>query len=169
MVKPMPETDSSPRTRRARPVAELLPKAGGASFRRYGFMQTAIVGRWAEIVGDDYARHSAPERIVFPIGKRTGGTLKVAVTGAFAPLLSAVGPQVVERVNRFFGYSAVARLALRHRDTPRPAPDRTSITPGPIGEAERASLRTVADPELRGLLESLAQSLAASSGPPRIS
>lgn len=164
----MAEIEPAIRTRHARRVADLLPKAGQASFRRYGFMQAAIVGRWVEIVGEDYARHSTPERIVFPVGKRVDGTLRVAVTGAFAPLLSAVGPQIVERVNRFFGYGAVARLALRHRDPPAPKASAAVPVETPLGAETRASLREVADPELRGLLESLARSIGGTSGPPKI-
>lgn len=160
--------EPQPRARRVRPVGELLPAVGGASFRRYGFMQVAIVNRWADIVGADYAKHSAPERIVFPHGKRAGGTLKVAVTGAFAPLLGAVAPQVVERVNGFFGYAAVARLALRHRDAPLPVRIAAAQPPAPPAAETATTLKAVADPELRGLLESLARSVATTRGPPRI-
>ena len=113
MVGAMPEPESPPRRRGARTVAELMPTVGGAAFRRFGFQQSAVVARWAEIVGPDYARHSAPEALTFPHGRKSGGTLRVRVTGAFAPMLSHVEPQVIERVNRFFGYAAVARVTIR--------------------------------------------------------
>ena len=45
----------------ARAVSELLPKVGGAAFRKFGFVQSAVVSRWAEIVGERYARVSSPE------------------------------------------------------------------------------------------------------------
>ena len=60
--------DETPRGGRARSVAELLPDAGGASFRKFGFVQHSIVSRWAEIVGARYAGVSAPESIRFPPG-----------------------------------------------------------------------------------------------------
>src|SRR5690348_10002852 len=102
-----------PRGGRARSVAELLPNAGGASFRKFGFVQHAIVSRWGEIVGARYAGVSAPESIRFPQGKRANGTLTLTVAGAHAPMMQHVLPEIVERVNRFFGYPAVERVAIR--------------------------------------------------------
>ena len=163
-----PTATSPPRSRRARAVAELVPGIGGAAFRRFGFMQNAVVARWSEIVGEQYARHSIPEALRFVPGKRSGGTLQVGVTGAFAPLLAAVEPMIVERVNRFFGYGAVARLALRHGDMPVPRPRRAAASAALLPVETTATLRDIADPELRASLESLARALGATEGPPRI-
>lgn len=158
---------TTPRRHGARAVAELLPAVGERAFRRFGFAQNAVVARWAEIVGEQYARYSTPEGIAFPAGKKAGGTLKVVVTGSFAPLLRHVEPQVIERVNRFFGYAAVARLALRHGDLPT-VRRRTPQAPQPLGAETEATLRDIADPELRARLEGLARALSATTGPPRI-
>ena len=153
------------RRRGARSVAELLPAAGDKAFRKFGFATNAVVARWAEIVGEQYARYSTPEAIAFPVGKKAGGTLKVVVTGSFAPMLKHVEPQVVERVNRFLGYTAVARLALRHGDLP--AVQRAArMVDQPLSAETEATLREVADPELRATLESLAHALSATRGPP---
>ena len=146
-----------------------MPKVGGAAFRRYGFMQSAIIARWSEIVGPAYARHSMPEEIRFPVGKRSGGTLKIVVTGAFAPMLRHVEPQVIERANRFFGYAAVSRLALRHGDLPIPRAERPAETQRELSPATRSTLKDIADPDLRASLESLAQAMAVTSGLPKIS
>src|SRR3546814_20504006 len=43
------------RSNRSRAVSELLPDVGRAAFRKFGFIQSAIVSRWAEIVGARYA------------------------------------------------------------------------------------------------------------------
>ena len=153
------------RGRGARAVAELVPAVGDKAFRRFGFAQNAVVARWAEIVGEQYARYSTPEAISFPAGKKAGGTLKVVVTGSFAPMLRHVEPQVVERVNRFFGYAAVARLALRHGDLPT-VQRRARAVEQPLASETEATLRAVADPELRATLESLARALSATRGPP---
>lgn len=168
MVAAMAEPDSPPRRRGARALAELMPAVGGAAFRRFGFQQSAVVARWAEIVGPEYARHSAPEALTFPHGRKSGGTLRIRVTGAFAPMLSHVEPQVIERTNRFFGYAAVARIQLRHGDVAAPAARRTSAVPAPLPPETQSTLRDVADPELRASLESLARALGASKGPPVI-
>src|SRR6185436_6437031 len=70
------------RSKRARPVSDLLATAGGAAFRRFGFVQSAIVSRWREIVGTRYAAVSAPESIRFAPGKKSNGTLTLVVEGA---------------------------------------------------------------------------------------
>jgi hypothetical protein len=162
----MAETESPIRkSRGARAVAELVPAAGDKAFRRFGFMQNAVVARWAEIVGEQYASYSTPEAISFPAGKKAGGTLKVVVTGSFAPMLKHVEPQVIARVNAFFGYAAVARLALRHGDLPA-VQRRARPVEQPLAAETESTLRAVADPELRATLESLARALSATTGPP---
>ena len=153
------------RSRAARSVSELVPSVSGAAFRRFGFMQNAVVARWAEIVGEQYARYSTPESIVFPVGKKSDGTLKVRVTGSFAPMLKHVEPQVIERVNQYFGYAAVARLALRHGDLPMTV-KRITVTEQPLSAETASTLRGIADPDLRASLESLARALSSTRGPP---
>src|SRR5262245_19758032 len=98
------------RALRARAVSEMVPEVGRAAFRRFGFIQSSVVSRWPEIVGERYAGVSAPESIRFPAGKRSDGVLTLVVEGAHAPMMQHVAPEIVERVNRFFGYQAVARI-----------------------------------------------------------
>ena len=154
------------RSLRARAVADLVPSIGGQAFKRFGFTQSAIVERWEEVVGAQYARHSRPESLAFPRGKKDGGTLKVAVSGALAPMLRHVEPQVIERVNRLLGYAAVAKMVLRHADM-EPMAKRAAVPVAvELSVETRSTLRDIADPELRASLESLAQALSSSRGPP---
>jgi hypothetical protein len=161
--------EDSPRSCRPRAAGELLGDIGGQSFRRFGFVQSSIVSRWSEIVGDRYAKVSCPESIKFPTGKKAGGVLTLMVEGAHAPLMQHLTPMIVERVNRFFGYAAINRIVFRQGRPPAPAPrpERPQLRPVPkqLGEG----LREIADPELRACLESLAAQIAASSGPPSLS
>ena len=157
-----------PRSRRARAVSDMLPDVGRAAFRRFGFVQSSIVSRWREIVGDRYAGVSSPESIRFPPGKRSAGVLTLVVEGAHAPMMQHVAPVIVERVNRFFGYPAVDRVSIRQgivqvaRTRPRAAPPSLRPIPVELGD----SLRAIADPELRACLESLARGVAASEEAP---
>ena len=161
------------RARRMRAMSDLLPAAGGAAFRRFGFVQSSIVSRWQEIVGARYAAVSAPESIRFPPGKKSGGTLTLVVEGAHAPMMQHVAPVIQERVNHFFGYEAVVRIAIRQglvqveKGRSRRAPP--SLRPVTIPVDMKDSLRDIADPELRECLESLARGLAAGDGAPVIS
>jgi len=158
-----------PRANRSRAVAELLPAIGGAAFKRFGFVQSAVVSRWPEIVGERFAKVSAPESIRFPQGKKQDGVLTVTVRGAHAPMMQHVAPELVERVNRFFGYAAVARVQIRQGDIARTAPrverNRPAPAPAELGEG----LKAIVDPELRAVLESLAAGVHAPPRLPRIS
>jgi hypothetical protein len=164
-----PKTAAPVRSRRARAMADLIPEAGGAAFRRFGFVQSSIVSRWREIVGPRYAAVAAPESIRFPPGKKSKGVLNLVVEGAHAPMMQHVAPAIVERVNHFFGYPAVERIAIRQgavetaKATRRAPP---SLRPIPVELGD--SLREVADPELRACLESLARGLAAGDGAPSV-
>jgi hypothetical protein len=159
-------TEDSPRSCRARAAGDLVGDVGGQSFRRFGFVQGSIVSRWAEIVGERYAKVSSPESIRFPAGKKAGGVLTLLVEGAHAPLIQHLTPLIVERVNRFFGYFAINRIVFRQGKVPTEAakPQRPELRPVPkeLGDG----LREIADPELRACLESLASQIAATSGPP---
>ena len=152
-----------PRGGRARRLSEMLPDIGGASFRRFGFVQSSVVTRWSEIVGERYATVSAPESIRFPQGKKSEGTLTLTVGGAHAPMIQHVLPVIIERVNRFFGYPAVIRVAIRQGEvkqrTARTKPPELIPLPVELGD----SLRTIADPELKAVLESLARGVATSA------
>ena len=163
--------DEPVRARRSRPVADLLPAAGGAAFRRFGFIQSSIVSRWHEIVGPRYAAVSSPESIRFPPGKKSGGVLTLIVEGAHAPVMQHVAPSIIERINRFFGYTAVDRLSFRQgivqARKARLKPQAPSLRPIPAELGD--SLREVNDPELRACLESLARGLDASEGAPIVS
>jgi hypothetical protein len=166
MAKQKPRSDDAPRGGRARAAGELVGAVGGMAFKRFGFVQSAIVSRWGEIVGERYARVSSPESIRFPTGRKSGGVLTLLVEGAHSPLLQHLSPLIIERVNRFFGYEAVNRVVFRQGKPParKPQPARPQLTPVPkeLGEG----LRQIADPELRACLESLAGQIAATSGAP---
>ena len=167
-VRVSPGHSEPQRANRSRAVAELLPAVGGAAFRKFGFVQSSIVSRWVEIVGERYAGVSAPESIRFPMGKKQDGVLTLVVAGAHAAMMQHITPEIVERVNRFFGYAAVARITIRQGEPPVRRPRRTATALPPVPIEMGHSLRGIADPELKAVLESLAAGVAASNGLPRI-
>ncbi|MFA5967858.1 MAG: DciA family protein [Sphingomonas sp.] len=167
---PRPQKEEPRRGGPARAVADLLPNVGGAAFRRFGFVQSSIVSRWAEIVGPRYAAVSQPESIRFPRGKREDGVLTLAVRGAHGPMMQHVTPEIIERINRFFGYPAIARINFRQGQLASPAPTPRPAPPSlkPLSLEMGDSLRAIADPELKAVLGALAAGIAATRGAPVI-
>ena len=162
------KAEDAPRSGRPRAAGELVGQIGGMAFRRFGFVQSAIVSRWSEIVGERYGRVSSPESIRFPAGRKSGGVLTLLVEGAHGPLLQHLSPLIIERVNRFFGHNAIDRVVFRQGKAIAKAkqPERPQSKPVPkeLGEG----LRQIADPELRACLESLAGKIAATTGAPTV-
>ena len=161
--KAAPKPYARPRGQGARAIGDLMPEIGRTAFRRFGFVQSSVVTRWPEIVGPAHARVCSPEAIRFPPGEKAEGILELVVVPAHAPLITQVIPEIIERVNRFFGYRAVARVKLRQGAVTPPADGRPvrpppSLKPIPLELGD--SLRDIGDPELRTVLESLARSLS---------
>ena len=144
-------------------------KATRAAFRRRGFAEARVLTRWPAIVGADLAACSCPERLSFPPGQGTGGTLHLRVVGGFAIELQHLEPLVVERINTYFGFPAVARLALMQG--PLPPPPRSRRGRGrPLRAAEEAALgesvADTADAELRAALHDLGRRVTANNPAP---
>lgn len=158
------KTYERPRGGQARAISDLMPEVGRTAFRRFGFVQSSVVSRWPEIVGVRHARICTPESIRFPPGEKHDGILQLVVVPAHAPIIQHVIPEIIERVNRFFGYNAIARAKIRQGAVQPPAAaTRQSAPPSlkPIPLELGESLRDIGDPELRAVLESLARSMGA--------
>lgn len=153
-----------------RSVSEMLPRVGRQSFRRFGFVEASVVARWPDVVGPELARITNPESIRFPQGKRSGGTLTLAVSGARAPLVQHAEPNILEKVNRFFGYGAVSRVAIRQgcREETLEKPTARPISTGERAHGSEPELKAIADDSLRASLEALAAQIPLTKGPPKI-
>jgi hypothetical protein len=140
------------RPRNASPLADLVGKTVGDAFAKQGFAATEIVTHWQEIVGDDLARRSEPIKLVWPRREDSDsvGILQIRVEGAYALEIQHLQPVIIERVNRYFGWRCVGRLAIRQgpvvSQRKRPAP-RKEPTAEEIGKA-RATIGKFEDDAL---------------------
>jgi hypothetical protein len=101
----------------ARPLRELLGRLIGDAFARQGFASAELVTRWDDIVGAEIAAHSEPIKLQWPreqeLQDGEAGTLVLRVEGPAAIEIQHLAGLICERVNRFLGWRAVGRLALR--------------------------------------------------------
>jgi len=143
-----------------RPLAELTGAALSDALRSQGFTSTEIIARWAEIAGPEIAAHSEPMKINWQ--RQTGddppepATLVLRVEGPMAIEIQHLSAVILERVNRFFGWRAIGRIAMRQAPLKRRAP---LVAPSPPDLAEQAriaaSLPEIGDEDLKAALARL--------------
>ncbi|HYB58411.1 MAG TPA: DciA family protein [Alphaproteobacteria bacterium] len=155
----------------ARSLAQLLPKLTRAVMGKRGFAEAGLLADWPAVVGQDVAAKALPERLDFPRGERSEGTLHVRVEGAWALALQHLEPQLVERINAYFGYRAVSRLKLhqgplarRAETPPKTAPPAAEVSGAGAVDADAGlaeKLAAVENPGLRAALARFSRALRA--------
>jgi hypothetical protein len=146
--------------RSARPLADLIGPALTAAFKRHGFASTEIVTHWEDIAGAEIAAHCEPIKITWP---RKGdlddddapepATLVLRCQGPAAIEIQHLAGVIVERVNRFLGWRAIDRIALRQaplarRARPQPPPKIDAVAARRIAD----QMTDIADESLRAAL-----------------
>lgn len=165
-----PKKDEARRTG-MRALAAPISAVARPVLKRRGLAGGRIVAEWPEIVGAALAACSCPERLNQP---RSGGpgTLKIRVDGPLAIELQHLEPVIIERINGYFGYQAVERLAMIRGPLPPRPVAAVEKPPAPDADALRGAAAQVAgieDEALRAALESLGGHVlarAARSDPP---
>ena len=150
-----------------RAIGAEVPRIAGPALGKRGFGEAQLVAQWESVMGEDLAAQLSPDRLSFARGERREGTLHLRVAPGFALEAQHREPLLIERVNAFFGYRAVARIRLIQGPPTRPAPSGPP-QPRPLVEAEQQALdRAVADIEDPGLREALRRLGAAVIGSSR--
>ena len=153
----------------AKPLRDLLGKVVGETFKRQGFASAELVTRWTEIVGAEISAHSEPIKVQWPRApadsfaargsgsgwERPPGILVLRVEGPAAIEIQHLAGVICERVNRFLGWRAIERVALRQAPLRR-APRTPAKRPDAAAAARIAeALSEVVDDDLRQALARL--------------
>jgi hypothetical protein len=177
----LPERQTPPRMVAQRPVAakavgSFVPRLTRPAFERYGFSAAALITDWETIVGADLARFTMPERLKWPkrvawTGEevsdeergRPGATLVLTVASGRALDVQYKAAQLIERINSYFGYRAVADLRIVQVASLKPAEAAATTTLVPAATAPsskpREELAQITAPGLRAALERTADGL----------
>jgi hypothetical protein len=143
-----------------RPLSDFLGATLSDTLKSQGFASAEIIARWADIAGPEIAAHSEPMKITWP--RRSDdetaepATLVLRVEGPAALEIQHLSAVILERINRFFGWQAIGRIALRQaplrrREKPAPPPP-----PDPAEAARIAEgLPAIEDENLRQALARL--------------
>jgi hypothetical protein len=147
-----------------RRLPELLRRLLDPAARRRGLAETRILTDWPLVVGPELGARCQPVRLS-RAGDGTGGVLTVHVGSTSALELQHGAPQLIERINGFFGYPAVARLRLIQAPPVRPVKPRAAARMRPLAAAELTALEgtvaDVGDADLRSALIALGRTVKA--------
>jgi hypothetical protein len=151
--------------RPTRKLAELTAEFMADAFKKQGFARTELVTRWKEIAGAEIAACAEPLKLQWPRTKQgqredqepaEPATLVLRVEGPAALEIQHQSGVIIERVNRFFGWPAVGRIALRQAPLSKPKPRAALPKVDPAETAKvAATLTGIADDELRMALARL--------------
>jgi hypothetical protein len=150
-----------------KPLADLIGRCLAGVFERQGFASCEIVTRWETIVGTEIAAHSEPIRMQWTQSRdRDDGasaTLVLRVEGPTAIEIQHLSAVIIERVNGYLGWQAIAAIALRQAPLTRRGckPLRPPIDEA-CAAAISAQMTGIADEGLRAALGRLG---AAIKGP----
>jgi hypothetical protein len=141
-------------------LSQLVGKTIADAFARQGFATTGLITHWPEIVGAEVAAHAEPMRMQWPRPVHEDdpepATLVLRVEGPVALEIQHLSGVIIERVNRFFGWRAVGRIAIRQAPLARREVRRAPAPPDPALVALlAASMPEIADDGLRQALARL--------------
>src|SRR5579864_3269761 len=134
----------------AKPLSVLLSDVFSDAYARQGFAARELVTRWTEIAGPEISAHCEPLKMQWPR----------PVEGPMALEIQHASDVILERVNRFFGWHAVGRLALRQGPLSRRQKPAAPLKPDASRVEEVVkTLSSIEDKELRAALARLGASI----------
>lgn len=128
-----------------------------------GLASSRLITQWHEVVGDAVAKHCVPQKLSYPPGKNTDGTLTIAVENGFATEIQYMQPVILERLASYFGYKAITRIAISHAYSPAKVAVKAYKKQTTISKESVQITGDIEDPELKNALQSLAKALSQST------
>ena len=140
-----------------KPLSALVGRCLAGAFKRQGFASSELVIHWEEIVGAEIAACAEPIRMVWTRAsdpdEAPPATLVLRVEGPAAIEIQHQSAVIVERVNRYFGWQALAGIALRQAPLVRRRGKRARpVIDQRLAEALAAQMTGIADEGLRSAL-----------------
>lgn len=158
----------------AKAVGSFVPRLTRKAFEKYGFSAAALLTDWSVIVGPQMSAYTQPERLKWPRGVeaygavetgaegRPGATLVLKVDGGRALDIEYGKRELIERINRYFGYRAVAELRILQAPVTaaKPREALTIRSRAPSRPLPATDLSSIADPGLKAALEGMRVGIA---------
>jgi hypothetical protein len=129
-----------------------------AAFQRHGFASEQLISQWDVIVGPQFAAFCSPDKINWPktaaeSAHKLGGTLVIRAVAGRGLELQYDAARVIERVNQFLGYGAIASLKIMQNGYVPPVQKPAPAMVQPEARAAWATkIDDIADVELKAAL-----------------
>lgn len=152
-------------------ISELLGKVLEPAIARRTGMRLDLMTAWSELAGPEFSDTTRPEKINWPRRAHEDdpfqpATLVVACEPSSALFFQHSQAELLERVNRFFGFEAIARIRILQKPVTSEIEGIRKPEQNPTGEQIKAlndSLSTIEDPQLRETLLKLGQGILSRS------
>lgn len=156
-------------------MAELIRPAMIPICRKRGFATGDILHNWSGIIGGKYGDTVKPEKLIWPRVRAEPdqpvpekAILFVRTDSATSVKLLHEIPQLIERINSYFGWNAVGEIRIKNHPVERikrDKPDKLrSLTPGESKKL-REKLTEVGKDDLREALLQLGEAIIARRNP----
>lgn len=96
----------------AKSIKRVIPAILKPILDKRGLTQATILLDWEKIIGPQMSQYALPEKITYYKNARSKGTLLLSVMPGWAPVIEHSKQQIIDKINSYFGYEAIARLQL---------------------------------------------------------
>lgn len=114
-----PETGIKRSSKGMRPLIYAINPITKKVFGKKSSVFGQMILQWNTITKGLGCEYASPIKIIFPKGKNNGATLHLSCTSSHALSLQMITPQIIQRINQFFGYNAVTKINFIHKQNDR--------------------------------------------------
>ncbi len=156
-------------------IGKHFPKVAEQAYARHGAAWAGLLSNWQTITGSSLSDICTPEKISWPGQQRgqaetrskhqkIGGTLVIKVSFGRALEIQHVTPQIIDRINAYYGYQAIAQVKIIQGKIEKPKISRKPVLP-PLDQTTTSKLNSqmtkIGDDDLKGALRNLAKGVLA--------
>ncbi|MFZ4541374.1 MAG: DciA family protein [Rickettsiales bacterium] len=146
----------------ARSVSDVVKEATKPLMTKQGKIYGALLRDWSQIVGNERAAVTRPQRLQFPTTDASGAILHLDAKPSAAPELAYIQEQMLEQCARHLGYRAIQRIVIHATHEGFHSEEMALPIHTPQTEAPQALPGNIPN-EMRGVLERLSQHVASPS------
>lgn len=136
-----------------------------AAFKnKFGAVYVGLLQHWPSIIGDALSKKVVIGHLKYQKSPHTPdkGILTLHCIGALIPMIQMQSPQIIHRINQYFGYSAISEIRLIAKNIPQ---KKTALKKQEIVLTDQAQNRlsnltnTVSNEHLKNALHRLGESI----------